>query len=65
MKTIPDQKKILIVTTQDRATDVEDIFSYFKMPCVKSIFDPQTPDEKAQNHYPEPSEVQNTGHRLY
>lgn len=65
MRDKKEQRRIIIVTTQDKAEAVDDIFSYFKIPCVKSIFDPQGPDEKAQNNYPELSDVQNAGRRTY
>ena len=61
MRNVKEQKRIIIVTTQDKAAAVQDIFAYYEVPCVKSIFDTQSPDVKAQNNYPEPSDVQNTG----
>ncbi len=65
MRNLKDQKRIIIVTTQDKVDTIEDVFKYFNVPCVKSIFDTKPPNDNAQNNYPETSDVQNTRHRLF
>lgn len=50
LKNLKDEKKIIIVTTEDKAYDIQTVFEYFKMPLENSIFDTSSTDECPDNY---------------
>lgn len=60
-----ESRKLIIVVTSDKEDAVADVFNFFKIPCIKSVFDPKAETEKAQHNYPEPSPVQDSNRVVY
>lgn len=56
LKNLKDEKKIIIVTTEDKAYDIQTVFEYFGMPLENSIFDP-TEGEEIPDNYLQPNQT--------
>ena len=50
LNNLKDSRKIMIITTEDRSEDIQNIFDYFQMPLDNMIFDTDQCDGQPDNY---------------